>query len=468
MILSQLFVALRARLKVILLVFLSTLTAATIASFVIPKQYLATASLVVEFPSRDAMGGSVYLPGTVSGFLATQVEIIKSMSVVDKVISRLALDKDPETVTAWRAETAESTDIRSWIAERLNRQLGVVAAREGAYINLEYESKDPVMAARIVNAYADAYVESVLELRTRPSRQYAAMFENQVRERRAQLESAQKRLSKFQQENGIVATDERSDIESLRLQELSTQLVQLQAAASESSSLNRAARRSGGDVSDVVSNPLVQSLRTEVSRAEARYRDLATRLGSSHPQLVATQAELAELRSRLQTEVNRVARSLESSDAINHQRMADVSAALDRQREKVLSLKRQRDEMALLQQEVDTAQKTLEVLMQRATQTSIEGASSTSNVSIVSSAAVPSEPSRPKPRLNILLGAFFGLVLGALAAVALESTQRPLRSPDDLLAAVGIPVLAVLPPAGTIREHRLIGDASVAQLRLER
>lgn len=468
MILRQLFKVVGARWRLIFLIFFATVATTAVVSFLLPKRYLATASMVVEFPTRDAMGASTFLPGTIAGFLATQVEIIKSDRVLSRVIDRLGLDRDPAVRAEWQKSTEGRGDIRKWISEGLAKDIVVASAREGAYINIEYESKDPAWAASVVNTLAEAFVQTSIDLRTAPSRDYATKFEEQARIYRSQLEAAQAKLSTFQRQSGIVTSDERVDVENLRLQELSTQLVQLQALVAESRSRNRTARASGDAMAEVVTNPLVQTLKSELSRAEARYQELTTRLGPNHPQILSAQAELAQLRSRLRTETDRIARSISATDSVNQQRLADTRAELERQRAKVLDLKQQRDQLALLQRDVDTAQKALDVLTQRATQTNIESGIHHSNVSIVTPATVPAEPSRPRPVLNIAVGSIFGLVLGLLAAVTLEGLQRPVRSSEDLLEAVGVPVLAVLPPAASTRAQRLIGDTgpSVAPLRL--
>lgn len=457
MILSQLLQVIKARWGLVLLVFLITVGTTAAVSFTMAKRYLATAALVVDIPSRDALGGAVYLPGTVNSFLATQVEVLKSDRVANRVIDQLGIDKDPAVVAAWEEETGGQGDIRAWISQSLKRDIVVVAAREGSFINLQYEAKDPVWAANVVNAFAEGFVDATLEMKTEPSRNYASTFERQAKLYREQLAEAQERLSAFQKESGIVGTDEAADFETQRLQELSSQLVALQAAVAESRSRAQTVRSASGDIAEVVSSPQIQGMRSELARAEARYQELSTRLGSNHPELRAAQAELQAMRSRLQGEVDRMTRSISSTDTINQQRLAEVKRELEEQRQRVLSLRQKRDQLALLRRDVESAQRALDLLSDRVTQTTIESSANTSNVAIVTPAAVPSEPSRPKPVLNLAIGSFFGLLLGIIAAVTVEGVQRPLRGTEDLLEAAGVPVLAVLPPVGSKRQQRLIG-----------
>ena len=266
-------------------------------------------------------------------------------------------------------------------------------------------------------------------------------------------------MSAFQQASGIVATDERLDIENQRLQELSSQLVAVQSLAVESRSRSAAIARSGRDaIPEVVQNTLVQSLKTDLSRAEAKLQELSSRLGPNHPQYVSTQAEVDSLRARLNGEMDRVSRSVVANSQVNAQREAEIRGALEAQRARVLRLKKDYDQLAALRREVDEAQKAIELVSQRLTQTNLESKAPQSNVSLLAPALVPAEPSRPKPKLNMVVGAFVGLVLGILAALAVEGFKRPVRTAEDLLQAVAVPVLAVLPPSGTRRAQRLIGS----------
>ncbi len=209
---------------------------------------------------------------------------------------------------------------------------------------------------------------------------------------------------------------------------------------------------------EVVASPLINSLKTDISRVEQRLDEQGARLGPNHPQYVATQAELNALKSRLDLETEKVVSSIRTGGAINDQRESQLKAALEQQRARVLSLKKQRDQLAIYQRDIDSAQRALELLQQRATATTVESRSRQSNVNVVSSAFAPDKPSRPNAILNVAIGLFFGTVLAIIAAITLETVQRPIRNSDDLLEASGVPILAVLPPATSKRPQRLIGE----------
>lgn len=457
--LGQFLRILRYRFGLIVSILAVTLASAAVASFTMQKVYSPSAVLFVDVKALDpVLGGAVHSPQSVRGVLATQVEIVQSDRVVHGVIRSLGLDRRVDIVEAWNKDTGGSGDIVTWLAKGMLKRLTVTPSNEGSTLTLTYESSDPKAATDIVNAFVRQYLQASLSLRADPAKQSAEYFEQQLAVYRDRLKAAQARMSAFQQASGIVATDERLDIENQRLQELSSQLVSVQSQAVESRSRSAAIGRTGRDsLPEVVQNALVQSLKTDLSRAEARLQEMSSRLGSNHPQFQSTQAEVEALRSRLNTEIDKVSRSIIASSQMNAQREAEIRAALEAQRARVLRLKKDHDQLAALRSEVDEAQKALDLVSQRLTQTNLESQAPQSNVSLLSPAMEPAEPSRPKPVLNMIVGAFVGLVLGLLAALSIEAFKRPVRTTDDLLQAVAVPVLAVLPPSNTRRAQRLIG-----------
>jgi uncharacterized protein involved in exopolysaccharide biosynthesis len=156
--------------------------------------------------------------------------------------------------------------------------------------------------------------------------------------------------------------------------------------------------------------------------------------------------------------MERVSRSVVAISQANAQREAEIRGALEAQRARVLRLKKDYDQLAEFRREVDEAQKAIDLVAQRLTQTNLESTAPESNVSLLAPALVPAEPSRPKPLQNMVIGAVVGLMLGVLAALSVEAFKRPVRTAEDLLQAVSVPVLAVLPPSSTRRAQRLIGS----------
>lgn len=244
----------------------------------------------------------------------------------------------------------------------------------------------------MANAFAQAYIEANIDLRAEPAKQYATWFVARSKQLRDQLEAAQAKLSAYQREKGIVAVDERLDVESARLAELSTQLVIAQGQRAESGSRQSQARGDAATLPEVMQNSLVQGLKADLARQEAKLEELGAQLGRNHPQYQRLQAEVDALRGKVEAETRRVAGSIGISNRVNLQKESEIRAALEAQKQRVLELKQQRDELAVLQREVESAQRAFEMVSQRLTQSSLESQVSQTNVVLLNPAAEPVDP----------------------------------------------------------------------------
>jgi len=440
---------LRARWWVVALVLGLTVATTLLVSLLLPRQYTATASVVVVF-KPDPVSAFAFGGGASPAYMATQVDIIRSERVAQRVVRNLKLNENPQVRQEWLDETGGEGNIEVWLASVFQKQMDVVPSRESSVIAVSYKAPDPRFAAGLANAFAQAYIDTALELRTDPARLYSTFFENRAKEARETLEKAQSKVSVFQKQAGIIATDERLDVETARLNELSSQATMMQALLAESASRQAQAQGGQGDrMQEVLNNANVSQLKADISRAEAQLQQLATRLGDKHPQVEEAKASLAELRSRLDAETRKVTGSVTVSANINRQRLAEVQRALQAQRDKVLKMKAVRDEGLVLLRDVENAQRSYDALLQRFTQTSLEGQTTQSNINLLTQATPPLEPSSPRLLLNTLLSIFLGTLLAVGTALVLELKDRRVRNVDDVVEALGLPVLGLMPKPGT-------------------
>lgn len=455
---NQFLAILRARWKVPACTLLVLVTIALLLGFLLPSKYTAEGSVVVESRSPDPVTGTLapYAPT----YLSTQMDIIRSDRVARMVVQRLKLTEIRSMREEWQADTDGKADFEGWIAALLQKGLEVEPERNSNVINIAYVGADPRFAAALANEFIRAYMDVVLELRVAPAKQFSSMFNVQLEQARANLDAAQKKLSAFQQAKGIVATDERIDVETARLAELSAQVVAQQSVIADAVSRNA---QSGVDSPDTMSNGVIMGLKADLARQEARLEEEGARLGENHPAIRQLKAGIAELKQRIRSESSAVGRSSGVSVAIARQREAQTRALLEAQREKLLQLKGIRDEAALLSKDVESAQRAYDGIIARANQTSLESQVNQTNVDVLKNATPPAGPSSPRKVLYVLQAIFVGLFLGIGMAIVLELRNRRIRSDEDLIELIGSPSLGSMPSAA-VKSTKVLPVRFAAQL----
>jgi chain length determinant protein EpsF len=435
---TQFLLILKARALIALLALGVTVATTVVVSMLMPKSYTATATLIVDAKAKDPVTGMLLPAQLIPGYLATQVDVIQSQNVALKVIDQLKLADNPAVKADFMAQTQGQGSIRHWLADLLLKKLEVQPSRESSVIQLGFSGSDPRFAAIVANTFAQAYIHTNLELKVEPARQTSVWYDEKLKEMRVALEEAQAKLTSYQREKGLQATDERLDVETARLAELSSQLVGAQAQTYETTSRQK---QSGNALAEVELNPLVQNLKAELARAEANLTQISERLDRNHPHFIAAQAQVEAVRQRLDIEMQTATRTVTTTARVAQSREGDIRAALAAQRARVMALKQQRDEAAVLQRDLENAQRTYDVALQRQNQSTLEAQTNQTDIAVLNPAVPPVEASSPKVMLNTLLAIFLGGLLGIGLAFLMEMIDRRVRSAEDLATALDIPVL---------------------------
>lgn len=360
----RLFLAIvKARFLLVLFTLLITVATAAVLTYLQPKRYVASTSLVLNFEEESPFESTAIPAQLSSSYLATQLDIIRSMKVAFKVVELLRLDKNPAARQAYVQAGTTDVPIKTWLASRLVSDLVVEPLPNSRVVTVSYEAYDPNEAARVANAYAQAFISTMLELTMEPARRNAAWFNEQLKVLRQRLEAARARLTEFQLQKGIVALDDKLGAESTRLDDISKNLVDAQMA-------------------------------TTAARAR--------QLGVNHPDYVA---------------------------AVQRERALQV--ALDQQKRKFLEIKGQRDELDARAREVEVEQQSYAATLQSYYKTVMESQFNQTNISVLSPAIAPAQPSSPNVPLNMMSATVLGLILGLVVAVTAEMFNPRVRPARD-------------------------------------
>lgn len=373
----RLFLAIvRTRVLLVLFTLLVTVATGAVLTSLQPRRYEASAFLVVNFDSQNPVQ-STGVPAQLSvSYLATQLDIIRSRKVAIKAVELLQLESNPDARAAYAESGNDTIPLRDWLAEDVMSGLTVEPMPDSRVVSVRYEAFDPNQAARVANAFADAFIATTLELMTEPAKQNAAWFDEQIKTLRKRLEEAQARLTTFQRQKGIVALDEKLGTETARLNDLSKSLVEAQ---------------------------------------QELYDVRSRQLGENHPEY-------------------RRAASRERA----------LMASLENQKKNILQIRSQRDELEALARELEVEQQTYAATLQSYYKTVMESQVNQTNVSVLTPAIAPQEPTSPNVTLNMASATVLGLILGLALAVAVEVLNRRVRSARDVAELIETKVLGTV------------------------
>jgi len=453
---QQYLLALQARRKVFLLVFSALLVAAVVVALVLPKRYDAMATVLLDARDEQTTAPGRVSPRERAGWVYTQMDLVQSGKVATRVARELKLAQQPGMREAYESETGGAGSFESWLADNLLLKLKVDTGASNVLI-IKYSSNDPQKAAAYANAFAKAYLETALELRTEPSREAADWFEEQLKGLRTQMTSAQSKLAGFQKEKGIIGVDERMDVEYARLTEISTQLSAARNATFDARTRSKQAQDmlANGAPADsfpeVLSNSYIITVKAALQAVEGRLEEQSQIMGTNHPVYQRTLAEAQGLKERLNVETKKVIAGLGNAAEQSRKREEELKAALTEQQDRMMKMKDARVELAVLTRDVDNAQRTYDGALGRAMTMRLESKARQTNLAMLTPAVEPAKPAQPKVGLIIGLALVVGALLAAGVVYLLEMMDRRVRSRSDLESKLALPTLGRLSkwqPAG--------------------
>lgn len=446
--LNQFMLALRARRKAFVMVLAAVIVTAVAVAFIVPKKYVATSTLLLDARDEQTMERTRMSGRERAGYIATQIDLIKSSRVAKQVARDLKIAQKPGVREAWEQATGGAGTIEDWIAAGLTDR--VVAEVPGSNVlSISYSSSDAREAAAVANAYAQAYLDTTLALRTEPTREAAEWFDKQLAGMRTQVNQAQAKLAAFQKSKGITYVDERADVEGARLTELMSAYAAARNASHEAQIRYKQAQEVAASgtpdaMAEIMGAGAIGEFRSLLVRAEAAFNAAAVDLGPNHPVYQRLEADVKAQRARLDAEMKKAVATLGNAAQQAKVREEELKRAVADQDKRIHAMKDDRAVMAVMARDVENAQRAYDAVLVRLTTNKIESRAQTTNVAMLSPAIEPLTPTHPKIGLISGLAVLVGLLLAAAVVYALEALDRRVRSRADLESRLAVPSLGRL------------------------
>jgi chain length determinant protein EpsF len=454
--LNQYLLALKARKKAFVTVLAVTVFTAVIVALALPKRYDATATVLIDAREEQTMAPRGMSPRERAGYIFTQMDLIQSGKVASRVVRELKLANQPGVREDWERDTGGVGTVEEWVAANLLEKLKVDSGASNI-ITIKYSSNDAKKSAAVANAFAKAYLAVALELRTEPSKEAGQWFDEQLKGLRADLTSAQQKLTAYQKAKGVVGPEERMDVEFTRLSEISGELNRQRAAAMDAQTRYKQAQDmiAGGTsleaFPEVLGNGYIITIKQALQAAEQRQHEQSEVLGQNHPTYQRTAAEVQSLKERLKAESSKVVAGLGNAVQQSQKRVKELENAMAEQQDHIMQMRQARVDMAVLSRDLENAQRAYDGALQRAIAVKVDSRVRQTNLAMLTPALEPIKAAFPKVGLISALSVIIGLMLAAGVVYVLEYKDRRVRSRSDLESRLAVPSLGMLSrwtPAG--------------------
>ncbi len=483
-----------------------------------PDVYEAKANLQVDLEVSNPVLGSIKsnafilnAPSQDPGYFNTQLQILSSASLLGRVVKTLDLENNrafinPQSVhnrSTWESlkrmlgfgnKTTEADNNRvvervagndsfapatsrediaeinrlSPYVERLQRALTVKQINDTRLIEIRFKHADPQVAAKVINAIADAFAYSNLERKTETSDRAGDFLQKRIIELQSEIRRGEETLINYAKNHQIISLDASQNTVVDRLSGLNRQLMEAENERKLAEAAYRASQEPGA-AEALAEESAKHAAEAETKLIELRQKraDLLVEYTEKVPEIRQIDEQIAELEKQAK-ESRRKAVAVVTTNLATRYRQALASEqalrkSFNEQRGETLTQNEAAVNYRIIQQEIETNKGLLEGLLQRAKENDVVVAGTPNNIHVVDYATVPKAPVGPRRLEGVGLALLISFVLGIALARYLEYLDDSIHSSEDVEKVLHLPALAVIPAIGSSARRRLMSTVTALQ-----
>lgn len=468
-----------------IIVFTVIVTAlATLLVYSIKPQYTATATILIETQKKNTVSieDVVGIDSSKQEYFLTQLEVLKSNALAERVIQELNLDElvefngvDPNAEPTWRDKLkqiyqslpiykavfsdrttvdfeTQNEIIRQRVLNNFNSKLSVSAVGKTQLVRISFTSFNAKLAAKVANTVGQSYIEQNLDARITATQEASAWLTKRAEELRHQLERSESNLTRFLTQEGLIDS---SGIDNLTTTELETLTLRLSEArdrrvAAESLYAVLKANKdtdisSLASVSEIANHPQVRGLLASETDIEERITELSKRYGPKHDKMVQAMAQHKAIQERSEKFLTQLANGIEKE----LQSARELESALRREmtdkKDEFQSIAVKRARYDVLKREVKTNRELYDLFLTRQKETNATSDFTPVNARFTDEALQPLVPSKPKKKLIVVLAALLGLMVAVAFSLLIEAFKQSFEKSEDVEEKLGIAPLGTIP-----------------------
>ncbi|NLS14386.1 polysaccharide biosynthesis tyrosine autokinase [Vibrio sp. SM6] len=489
--LGKLFQILRKRIWVIFLFTLLCAALATLFVKSIPPGYTASATLLLDSQQNNTVSieDVVGVDNSKKEYFLTQLEILKSNQLAERVIAQLRLKDLPEfngylevddssllnqiqsiyrSLPVYKAlfesegqqfdPALEQEKLRQRVLNNFRAGLTVVSVGKTQLVKISFTSLDAKLAARIANEVGHTYIDMTLESKIGATQDASSWLSRRAEELKLQLAESERALTDFLTSEGLVDSSGIDNLTSNELAELSKKLSDARSRRVAAESIFQVLKDNSStdivamaSVSEIANHPQVKKMLTLETEAENRINELAKRYGPKHDKMIQAQSQYSAVKAQSETFIRKLASGIEQElKSVRQLEVALNNEMLEKKDEfQEIAVKRARYD--ILKREVATNRELFELFLTRQKETSATSDFTPISVRFTDEALVPLVPSKPKKALIVVLASLLGLMVSVASTLLLEVFRNTFQATNDYSEEFGLTPLGCVPYVANVK-----------------
>jgi polysaccharide biosynthesis transport protein len=453
---------------------LAVVTIVAIGTFRMQAVYVAVSRIEIDRENSNILpfqGSDSYdYVMDLENYIETQSKILTSETLALQTIRNSGLAARPEfSSPGGPSEAVASGSLANQkrppeLGEFLG-SLSVKRVPNSRLMDVSFESTDPVLAARIVNAHIATFIEQNFRSRYEATTRASTWLADQLDELRIKVQNSEDARIAYERQNQIWTLDDKQNITTQRLSDINKELTEAQSERMRREALYEFARSGNLDaVPQVQSNAILADLMKKRGELTSQHSDALDQYGPNFPKVQRLQTQIKDLNATIEKEKQNIVNGLESDYHEARQRETLLMQALDQRKIEANQMAEKLVEYNILKREAEANKTLYEGLMTKLKETAISAGLRSSNISVVDPAMIPATPARPAKTRNVALAFLVGLVGGVGLAFLREYMDNTVKTPDDIETLAHLPSLAVVPrfadSNGSSKRHGLLHGLS--------
>ncbi len=465
---------------------------AVVLTLQLTPRYTASALLTLQTRQEAVVDIQAVMSGlsTDASVIRTELDIIASRRLIGKLVDKLKLTQDPEFNSALREPNPIRTALnpktylsKDWLmalglasgdeetlteVERQSREraavinavteaLSVSNPKLSYTIRIAFESQNAAKAARLANTLADLYLIDQLEAKFEATQRATEWLSERIGDLQVKVLAAETAVQEYREAHEIVQSGREGTVSEQQLSELNVQLINAQTRLAEADARYGQVRvlanqgSNAASLGEVLDSALIQRLSEQEAGVRRKLAEISKRYGPRHPETIAANSELDDIRAKIAEEVNKVADNVASEVRVARARVTTLSRKLTELTRENTELEKSRVKLRELEREANSSRVLLETFLSRFKETSNQEDLQQSDARIISEAEVPVTPSFPKKKLIVAVALVLALMMGLGLAFLLEALDSGFRALEHLERQIRVKGLGMVPRLTTAK-----------------